>query len=71
MDKIHCPIFFLQGDADNDNRKNDAKDGYKIMQDLGKPTEYFLVESGRHGLENRADICAEKTIEFVKKCLQC
>lgn len=69
MDKVKCPIFFLQGGSDNKSRQQDALDGYNILKEMNKATDYFLVEDGMHGLENKAEICAEKTIEFIKATL--
>ncbi|MDE6758969.1 MAG: hypothetical protein K2J89_06830 [Clostridia bacterium] len=69
MDKVKCPTYFLQGEKDNDRRKKDALDGYEILKSNGVPTEYMLVEGGGHGLNERAKLCAEKTIEFVKKAI--
>ena len=71
MDKVKCPTLFLQGDKDNSRRKQDALDGFDALKSYGVPTEYLLVEGGGHGLEERAELCAQKTVEFVKKiCLK-
>lgn len=67
MDKIKCPTFFLQGDKDNDRRKQDAIDGFNILEELGIPTEYYLVEGGGHGLDEKASEAAELAINFIKK----
>lgn len=69
MDKIQCPVLFLQGSKDNERRKKDALDGYEILNNLGKQTEHYVVEGGNHGLTRHGIICAEKTITFIKKVL--
>lgn len=71
MDKVKCPTFFLQGANDNDRRKQDALDGYAILKSQRVPAQYLLVEGGGHGLNERADFCAEKTVEFIKYTLNC
>lgn len=67
LEKINCPVLFLQGALDNNSRKNDALDGFNILSQSGKSAEYFLVEGGDHSLNRKSEICAEKTIEFIKK----
>ena len=69
LDKVKCPTLFLQGSLDNERRKQDALDGYNALKEYGVHSEYFLVEGGGHGLEQKANICAEKTIDFIKRVL--
>ncbi len=69
LDKVKCPTLFLQGSLDNSRRKQDALDGYNALKEYGVHSEYFLVEGGGHGLEQKANICAEKTIDFIKRVL--
>ncbi len=68
MEKVKCPTLFLQGGLDNDRRKQDAIDGFNMLKAQNVYVEYCLIEGG-HCLEQKADICAEKTIEFIKKVL--
>ena len=70
MQKVKCPTLFLQGSLDNNRRKQDALDGYNILKQNGIYTEYFLVEGGGYGLEQKANVCAEKTIDFIKRVLK-
>ena len=67
MDKVKCPTLFLQGDKDNDRRKQDALDGYNMLINNRIPAEYYLVKGGGHALSERADECAKRSIEFIKK----
>ena len=60
----------MQGSLDNNRRKQDALDGYNILKQNGIYTEYFLVEGGGYGLEQKANVCAEKTIDFIKRVLK-
>jgi len=70
LEKVKCPTLFLQGTLDNDRRKQDALDGFNFLKENGIYTEYFLVEGGGHGLEQKAKLCAEKTIDFIKRVLK-
>ena len=70
MEKVKCPTLFLQGSLDNDRRKQDALDGYNLLKENGVYTEYFYVEGGGHSLDQKANLCAEKTIDFVKRVLK-
>jgi pimeloyl-ACP methyl ester carboxylesterase len=66
MDKIKCPVFFLQGANDNQWRIADAKFGYNLMLNSGKNTKHFEVEGGDHSLNERPEICAEKSIQWIR-----
>lgn len=47
-----CPLFFLQGEADNVFRRSDARLGYEILKSRGLPAHYLEIEQGKHALEN-------------------
>lgn len=66
MDKIKCPVFFLQGMNDNQWRISDAKLGYKLLLENGQNTKYYEVDGGDHNLDERSEICAEKSIQWLK-----
>lgn len=67
MDKIKCPVFFLQGADDNKWRISDAKFGYNLMFENGQNAKHFVVDGGDHGLNECSEICAEKSIEWLKE----
>jgi dipeptidyl aminopeptidase/acylaminoacyl peptidase len=49
---ITCPIFFLQGGADNIFRRSDARLGYELLRSHSLPTSYQEIEAGDHVLGN-------------------
>lgn len=53
---IRCPVFFLQGAADNVWRRTDAWQGYQLLKEKG--ARYLEVENGDHGLDHVADHAA-------------
>lgn len=52
LHEAKCPLFFLQGEADNVFRRSDARLGYEILKSRGLPAHYLEIEQGKHGLEN-------------------
>ncbi|MCL2003669.1 MAG: alpha/beta fold hydrolase [Oscillospiraceae bacterium] len=56
MDKIACPVLFLQGTADNTFRCADAKMAFDLMSSVNPtlPT-YIPLKDGTHELDNMAD----------------
>lgn len=67
MDKIKCPVFFLQGLSDNQWRISDARFGYYQMQKNGLITKHYEIEGGDHGLDECPEVCAEKSMEWLKE----
>lgn len=66
MDKIKCPVFFLQGAEDNIWRLTDAKLGYELMKQNNQVCKYFLVDDAGHGLDEKPKVCSQKSIEWLK-----
>lgn len=52
LKKVKCPVFFLQGGADNISRRSDAWTGYQILRQNGNVVKYVEIENGNHGLSN-------------------
>jgi len=67
MNKINCPVLFLQGTADTVYRCADAKMAYELMLKYNPQTKssYIPVEGGNHGLDNAADEAAEKILKWI------
>lgn len=67
MDKIHCPVLFLQGTADTVYRCADAKMAYDLMAHNSPQIKstYIPLEGGNHGLDNVADKAVEKIFEWL------
>lgn len=55
MDKINCPVLFLQGTADNAFRCSDAKMAYNIMKRANLQATHVELDGGTHELENMPD----------------
>jgi pimeloyl-ACP methyl ester carboxylesterase len=57
MNKVKCPVLFLQGTADNTFRCADAKMAYDLMtyNEPHPKTTYVPLEGGEHELDNMAD----------------
>jgi fermentation-respiration switch protein FrsA (DUF1100 family) len=53
---IACPVFFLEGTADNAYRRADGWLGHLIRQGRRLPTRHHEVEGGEHGLFNLGEI---------------
>lgn len=71
MDKIQCPVLFLQGTADNTFRCADAKMAYDLMinsNPQGKAL-YVPLEGGNHGLENVSEKAADIVWDWLKRIL--
>ena len=56
MDKIKCPVLFLQGTADNTYRCSDAKMAYDLMKQNGLQATHIELADGTHELDN---VCEE------------
>jgi len=67
MPKTRCPVFFLQGADDNPWRRSDAWMGWQVMLHAGLPVKYKEVPGGDHGLDNRADLCAEEILGWLRE----
>ena len=68
MDRIKCPILFLQGTADNPYRCADAKMAYDLMlknNDSVSKTTYFSLEGGTHELDNMAEDAINMLFEWL------
>jgi len=59
MDRIKCPVLFLQGMDDNPFRCADAKMGYDLSKNNHPQTAYISVENGNHGLDNMPEVATE------------
>jgi len=57
INKVKCPVLFLQGTADNAFRCADAKLAYDLMtnDEPYTKTAYAPIDGGVHGLDNVAD----------------
>lgn len=64
---ITCPVFFLQGAADNIWRRSDAWIGYQMMQQYGLQSKYLELADGDHGLNNMAEKSTEEIIKWLKE----
>jgi pimeloyl-ACP methyl ester carboxylesterase len=65
MNKIKCPVLFLQGTADNVFRCADARMGYEIMKHAGLSAAYIELEGGSHGLDNMSDAAAGHVFNWL------
>lgn len=52
LHELTCPIFFLQGGADNVFRRSDARLGYELLRSYGLPSAHLEIEGGDHVLGN-------------------
>ena len=66
MNKIQCPVLFLQGTADNAFRCADAKTAYDLMlrNNPDLPT-YIPLEGGTHELDNMAEEAINIVFEWL------
>ena len=53
--EVKCPVFFLQGQADNAKRRGDALMGYEYMKKAGLRCKHLEIPAGNHGLDNVVD----------------
>jgi pimeloyl-ACP methyl ester carboxylesterase len=53
--EVKCPVFFLQGQADNAKRRGDAMMAYAYMMEAGRRCKHLEIPGGDHGLDNVAD----------------
>jgi len=67
MDKINCPVLFLQGTADNVYRCADAKMAYDLMLRKNPQTQaaYIPLTGGTHGLDNMADEAVSAAFQWL------
>lgn len=67
MDKIQCPVLFLQGTADNAFRCSDAKIAYDLMIHSHTQTQatHIELEGGTHELDNMADKAISIVFEWL------
>lgn len=66
MQEIKCPVYFLQGAADNIFRRTDARIGHEIMSKNNLPSHYYEISGGNHSLNNVPDECAFEVIKWLK-----
>ena len=67
MDKIKCPVFFLQGANDNVWRNTDAKLGYELMKQNNQLCKYYVIDDAGHGLDEKPVECTQQCIEWLKE----
>jgi pimeloyl-ACP methyl ester carboxylesterase len=67
MDKINCPVLFLQGTADTAYRCADAKMAYDLIKEHTPDTQstHIPVENGNHGLDNVPDEAVDKIMSWL------
>lgn len=63
--QTRCPVFLLQGGADNPWRRSDAWLGKLVLERAGLPVKYLEIEDGDHGLDNVADRCAAEVVTWL------
>ncbi len=63
-EKIICPVFFLQGAADNVWRRTDSWLGYQLLK--AKGAKYLEMENGDHGLDTVADAAAQEAFAWLQ-----
>jgi len=54
--KIQCPVYFLQGGADNPKRRGDALMAYEYMAHANRTCKHKEIPGGDHGLDNVVDL---------------
>jgi len=64
---INCPIFFLQGGADNVFRRTDARLGYDLLRAHGLPASYREIEAGDHVLGNVPHEGADAVLAWLRE----
>jgi acetyl esterase/lipase len=64
---VSCPIFFLQGGADNVYRRSDARLGYELLRSHGLPASYREIEMGDHVLGNVAHEGASAVLAWLRE----
>ena len=64
---ITCPIFFLQGGADNIYRRSDACLGYELLRSHGLPTAYREIDGGDHVLGNVAREGVDAVLAWLRE----
>ncbi|NOY57777.1 MAG: hypothetical protein GXO75_02435 [Calditrichaeota bacterium] len=67
LQSITCPVFFLQGSADNIYRRTDAWIGHEVMQKNNLSSKYLEMPDGNHGLDNVSEQCAGEIIEWLRE----
>ncbi|MCL2462924.1 MAG: hypothetical protein FWF44_09685, partial [Defluviitaleaceae bacterium] len=69
MDKIKCPVLFLQGANDNPCRCADAKLAYDLMKRAGLRADYTELPGGEHTLDNMPEETAAIAMAWVKQII--
>ena len=64
---ITCPIYFLQGGADNVYRRSDARLGYELLRSHGLPVSYCEIEAGDHVLGNVPREGADAVLAWLRE----
>ncbi len=64
---ITCPIFFLQGGADNPYRRSDARLGYELRRSHGLPAAYQEIAAGDHVLGNVPREAADAVLAWLRE----
>ena len=67
LHELTCPIFFLQGGADNAFRRSDARLGYDLLRSDGLPAKYLEIERGDHVLANVAAEATTAVLEWLRE----
>jgi pimeloyl-ACP methyl ester carboxylesterase len=67
LDKVKCPVFFLQGGLDNVWRKTDSLIGFETMQRYGLPVKHVLIEDGGHGLDEVPEKSANEVMTWLRE----
>ena len=62
---ITCPVFFLEGTADNPYRRSDGQLGHLLRQAHGLKSRHQELEGGVHGLWNLGDERNRLIVDFL------
>jgi pimeloyl-ACP methyl ester carboxylesterase len=65
LESISCPVFFLQGGADNIWRRSDARIGFELMRRKGLPAKHLEIKGGNHNLDNVPEACAREAVQWL------
>jgi pimeloyl-ACP methyl ester carboxylesterase len=58
--KVECPVYFLQGGADNAKRRGDALMAHEYMTAANRNCKHKEIAGGDHGLDNVVDTRREE-----------
>jgi predicted acyl esterase len=67
MKRIHCPVFFLEGSADNPYRRADGWLGHLLHQRDGFPSKYLEIQDGDHGCFNLGEERNQVIFDYLKE----